>query len=123
MTEATQKDANDCSFKMGMFHVKKGIPANLAHPEKVMLKNGICHDFCCRDRKCVKPHQVCKNSKHYTHWNKIPKEDRDVLLKHYNGSGNMWLDAKTFKKYNLKIPTEYAHRLGDARGPQGKKST
>jgi hypothetical protein len=25
--EATQKDANNCSFKMGLFHLRKGIPA------------------------------------------------------------------------------------------------
>ena len=53
--KATQKDASNCSFKMGLFHLKKGIPANLALPEKGTLKNGICLDFCCQDRKCAKP--------------------------------------------------------------------
>jgi hypothetical protein len=118
-----QKDATNHSFKMGLFHMKKGIPANLALSEKEMLKNGICLDFCCQGRKCAKSHQVCKNGKQYTHWNKIPKEDHDILLKHYDASGNMWLGAETFKKHNLEIPTKYAHLIGDARWPQGKKST
>jgi hypothetical protein len=34
----------------------------------------------------------------------------------------MLLDAETFKKNNLEILTKYAHLLGDARGPQGKKT-
>jgi hypothetical protein len=50
---------------MSMLHVKKGLPAHLALPEKGELKNGICLDFCSQERKCTKPHQACKNGKHY----------------------------------------------------------
>ncbi len=74
---------------MGIFYVKKVIPAHLALPKKKVLKNRACLEFCCQDRKCAKPHQVCKNGKHYTDWNKIPKEDCKVLLKHCNASNIM----------------------------------
>ncbi len=74
---------------MGLFHLKKGTPASKALPEKSALKDGICLDFCCHERKCNFNHLLCKNGKHYTNWKNIPEEDRPILLKHMEKSGLM----------------------------------
>jgi hypothetical protein len=109
------------SLGMGLFHTKKGISAGQAHPKKGKLKDDICLDFCSHTRKCSKPHQVCTNGKHYTHWNRIPDEDKTVILEHCNSTGKMWLDAETLKKHKIVIPPEYVHLLSDGSGPKPKK--
>ena len=121
-----KRNTSDKSLKMGLFHLKKGTPASKALPEKSTLKNGICLDFCCHERKCNFNHLLCKNGKHYTNWKNVPEEDRPILLKHMEKSGLMWLDAETFKKHEIVIAPEFAHLLGDATGPKktsAEKST
>ncbi len=102
--------------------MKKGAPASKALPDKSMLKDGadICMDFCSHEKKCNYPHQLCKNRKHYTNWKNIPGEDKITLLKHMDGSGLMWLNAKTFKKHKIAIAPKFAHLLGNATGPKWK---
>jgi hypothetical protein len=111
------------SLQMGLFHTKIGISAGAAHPKKGKLKDEICLDFCSHTRKCSKPHQVCTNGKHYTHWNRIPDEDKALILAHCDSTGKMWLDAETFKKHEIVIPPEFAHLLSDASGPKPKART
>ena len=121
-----KRNTSDKSLKMGLFHLKKGTPASKALPEKSTLKDGICLDFCCHERKCNFNHLLCKNGKHYTNWKNVPEEDRPILLKHMEKSGLMWLDAETFKKHEIVIAPEFAHLLGDATGPKktsAEKST
>ena len=113
-----KRNTSDKSLKMGLFHLKKGTPATKALPEKSTLKDGICLDFCCHERKCIFNHLLCKNGKHYTNWKNVPEEDRPILLKHMAKSGLMWLDAETFKKHEVVIAPEFAHLLGDATGPK-----
>ena len=121
-----KRNTSDKSLKMGLFHLKKGAPASKALPEKSTLKDEICLDFCCHERKCNFNHLLCKNGKHYTNWKNVPEEDRPILLNHMEKSGLMWLDAETFKKHDIVIAPEFAHLLGDATGPKktsAKKST
>ena len=113
-----KRNTSDKSLKMGLFHLKKGTPASKALPEKSTLKDGICLDFCCHERKCNFNHLLCKNGKHYTNWKNVPEEDRPILLKHMEKSSVMWLDAETFKKHEIVIAPEFAHLLGDATGPK-----
>jgi hypothetical protein len=111
---------------MGLFHMKKGTPASKALPEKSTLKEGVCLDFCCHERKCNYNHLLCKNGKHYTNWKNLPEEDRPILLMHMAKSGLMWLDADTFKKHENIIAPKFAHLLGDATSPKkipAEKST
>ena len=115
-----KRNTSDKSLKMGLFHLKKGTPASKALPEKSTLKDGICLDFCCHERKCNFNHLLCKNGKHYTNWRNVPEDDRLTLLKHMTKSGLMWLDAETFKKHESIIPPEFTHLLGDATGPKQK---
>jgi len=117
-----KRNTSDKSLKMGLFHLKKGTPASKALPEKSTLKDGICLDFCCHERKCNFNHLLCKNGKHYTNWKNVPEEDRPILLKHMEKSGMMWLDAETFKKHGVIIAPEFAHLLGDATGPKKPSS-
>ena len=117
-----KRNTSDKSLKMGLFHLKKGTPASKAVPEKSTLKDGICLDFCCHERKCNFNHLLCKNGKHYTNWKNVPEEDRPILLKHMEKSGVMWLDAETFKKHEIVIAPEFAHLLGDATGPKKKSA-
>jgi hypothetical protein len=114
---------SDKNLQMGLFHTKIGISAGAAHPEKGKLKDKICLDFCLHTRKCSKPHQVCTNGKHYTHWNRIPDEDKALILPHCDSTGKMWLDAKTFKNHEIVIPPEFAHLLSDASGPKPNAQT
>jgi hypothetical protein len=109
------------SLQMGLFHTKNGISAGAAHPKKGKLKDKICLDFCSHTRKCSKPHQVCTNGKHYTHWNGIPDEDKTLILVHCDSTGKMWLDAGTFKKHEIVIPPKFVHLLSDASGPKPKE--
>ena len=121
-----QRNTSDKSLKMDLFHMKKGTPASKALFEKSTLKEGVCLDFCCHERKCNYNHLLCKNGKHYTNWKNVPKEDRPILLMHMAKSGLMWLDADTFKKHEHIIAPEFAHLLGDATGPKktsAEKST
>ena len=113
-----KRNTSDKSLKMGLFHLKKGTPVSKALPEKSTLKDGVCLDFCCHERKCNFNHLLCKNGKHYTNWKNVPEEDRPILLKHMEKSGVMWLDAETFKKHEVVIAPEFAHLLGDATGPK-----
>ena len=118
-----KRNTSDKSLKMGLFHLKKGTPASKALPEKSTLKEGICLDFCCHERKCNFNHLLCKNGKHHTNWKNIPEDDRLTLLKHMDmdsKSGLMWLDAETFKKHDIVIAPEFIHLLGDATGPKPK---
>ena len=120
------RNTSDKSLKMGLFHMKKGTPASKALPEKGTLKEGVCLDFCCHERKCNYNHLLCKNGKHYTNWKNVPEEDRRILLVHMAKFGLMWLDADTFKKHENVIAPEFAHLLGDATGPKripAEKST
>jgi hypothetical protein len=107
---------------MGLFHLKKGAPASKALPEKNTLKDGICLDFCCHERKCNFNNLLCKSRKHYTNWKNVPEDNMLILLKHMEKSGLMWLDAETFKKHENAIAPEFAHLLGDATGPKRKTS-
>jgi len=121
-----QRNTSDKSLKMGLFHMKKGTPASKALPEKSTLKEGVCLDFCCHERKCNYNHLLCKNGKHYTNWKNLPEEDRPILLMHMAKSGLMWLDADTFKKHENIIAPKFAHLLGDATSPKkipAEKST
>ena len=102
---------------MGLFHMKRGTPASKALPEKSTLKEGVCLDFCCHDRKCNYNHLLCKNGKHYTNWENVPEEDRPILLSHMAKTKLMWLDADTFKKHEITIAPKFAHLLGNATGP------
>jgi len=113
-----KRNTSDKSLKMGLFHLKKGTPVSKALPDKSTLKDGVCLDFCCHERKCNFNHLLCKNGKHYTNWKNVPEEDRPILLKHMEKSGVMWLDAETFKKHEVVIAPEFAHLLGDATGPK-----
>jgi hypothetical protein len=61
------------------------------------------------------------NGKHYTHWNRIPNEDKVVILEHCDSTGKMWLDTKTFKKHKIAIPPKYAHLLGNTSSPKPKE--
>ncbi len=106
------------SLQMGLFHTKIGISAGAAHPKKGKLKDKICLDFRSHTRKCSKPHQVCMDGKQYTHSNRIPDEDKALILAHCNSTGKMWLDAETLKKHVIVIPPEFAHLLSDASGPK-----
>ncbi len=106
-----QRNTSDKSLKMGLFHMKKGTPVSKALPEKSTLKEGVCLDFCCHERKCNYNHLPCKNGKHYTNWKNVPEDDRLILLMHM---------AKNI------IAPEFAHLLGDATGPKripAEKST
>jgi hypothetical protein len=63
---------------MGIVHVKKGTPISKALPDKSKVKDSasVCLDFCCHERKCKYPHQLCTNGKHYTNWKNAPDEDK-----------------------------------------------
>ncbi len=119
-TKSKKKRFSDNSLQMGLFLVKKGTPASKALPDRSTLKDGavICMDFCSH-KKSV-PYQLCKNGKHYTNWKNIPNEDKITLLKHMDGSGLMWLNAKTFEKHKIAIALKFAHLLGNATGPKWK---
>ena len=71
--EKKERKTSDRSLKMGFFHLKKGTPASKALPDKGTLKDGICLDFCCHERKCNFNHLLCKNGKHYTNWKNVPE--------------------------------------------------
>jgi hypothetical protein len=123
-----RKEFSDRSLKMGLFHIRKGIPPNKAYPDRIKLKDGagICPDFNSHGYKCQHPHQLCKTGKHFTNWKHVPDDDKLVILKHMDETGSAWLDAETFEKHNSSIPPEFAHLLGDASGPKkkaAKKST
>jgi hypothetical protein len=118
-----KRKASDISLKLGMFHIKQGVNATLALPEKGKLKDRICLDFCAHGKKCNYPQMLCKNSKHYTTWKNIPDKDKLVLLKHMSESKNLWLDAETFSKHKITLAPEFTHLLGDASGPKGKEAT
>ncbi len=107
---------------MGIFHMKKGINAVAALPEKGKLKESICMDFCSHEKKCNFPHMLCKNGKHYTTWKYIPDYDKMVLLKHMGDKKNMWLNAETFQKHKITIAPKFTHLLGQALGPKQKES-
>ncbi len=49
-------------------------------PEKSTLKDRICLDFCCHERKCNFNQLFCKNRKHYTNWKNVPKLDPPIPL-------------------------------------------
>jgi hypothetical protein len=100
-----QRNTSDKSLKMGLFHLIKGTLALKALPKKSTLKDGICLDFCCHERKCNFNHLLCKNGKHYTNWKNVPEDDRLILLKHMEKSGLMWLDTETFKKHENAPPS------------------
>jgi hypothetical protein len=59
-------ETSDKSLKMGLFHMEKGATMATALPEKGKLKEDMCMDFCCHDKKCNFPHLLCRNGKHYT---------------------------------------------------------
>ena len=120
-----RRETSDKSLKMGIFHVKKGIPVSKALPDKAKLKDGasICLDFCCHERKCKFPHALCKNGKHYTNWKNVPDEDKAVLLSHMNETNLLWFDEETMKKHKVEISSEYSHLLSDAAGPKSKPAT
>ena len=117
-----RKEFSDKSLKMGLFHIKKGIPLAKAMPDKSTLKDGasICLDFCSHERKCNFTHLLCKNGKHYTNWKNVPDDDKMTLLKHMSATGLMWLDAETFTKHGITIAPEFVYLLGDATGPRPK---
>ncbi len=52
-----RKEFSDKSLKMGLFHVKKGAPAEKALPDKSKLKDGqgICLDFCLHEKSVTSP--------------------------------------------------------------------
>ena len=115
-----QRNTSNKSLKMGIFHMRKGSPASKALPKKSKLKDGICLDFCCHERKCNFNHLLCTNGKHYTNWKNIPEENRPILLKHMEKTGLMWLDAETFKRHENVIAPEFAHLLGEVTGVKQK---
>ncbi len=69
-----KRETSNKSIKMGLFHMEKGATVATALPEKGKLKEDICMDFCCHDKKCNFPHLLCRNSKHYTTWKKRPRQ-------------------------------------------------
>ncbi len=77
-----KRETSDKSLKMGLFHMEKGATVATALPENGKLKEDICMDFCCHDKKCNFPHLLCRNDKHYTTWKNIPDKDKAVLLTH-----------------------------------------
>jgi hypothetical protein len=119
-----KREASDKSLKLGIFHIKQGVNAALALPEKGKLKDSICLDFCAHGKKCNYPQMLCKNGKHYTTWKNIPDEDKLLLLKkHMSESKNLWLNAETFSKHKITLAPEFTHLLGDVLGPKGKEAT
>jgi hypothetical protein len=59
-----KRETSDKSLKMGLFHTKKGASMATALPKKGKLKEDICMDFCCHDKKGNFPHLLCRNGKH-----------------------------------------------------------
>jgi hypothetical protein len=49
-----KRETSNKSLKMGLFHMEKGATVATALPEnkKGKLKEDICMDFCCHDKKC-----------------------------------------------------------------------
>ena len=91
---------------MGIFHIKKGTAASKAIPDKSNIKDGpsICLDFCCHDKKCKYPNQLCPIEKHYTTWKHVPDGDKLVILSHMDSTGLFWLDDETMKNHKNDIP-------------------
>ncbi len=107
---------------MGLFHMEKGATVATALPKKGKLKEDICMDFYCHDKKCNFPYLLCRNGKHYTAWKNVLNEDKAVLLTHMDEKKKMWLDAKTFARHNVTIAPEFSHLLGDALSPKQRSS-
>jgi hypothetical protein len=108
-----------------IFHVnKKGLLLPKPSPIKSKLKDGtsIFLDFCCHERKCKYPHQLCTNKKHFTTWKKVPDKDKIVLLSHMNDTGLLWFDKETMKKHKINFAPKNSHLLGNTMGPKPKLS-
>ncbi len=75
-----KQETSNKSLKMGLFHMEKGTTVATALPEKGKLKEDICMDFCCHDKKCNFLHLFCRNGKHYTTWKTSPVRTRRCCL-------------------------------------------
>jgi hypothetical protein len=117
-----KRETSDKSLKMGLFHMEKCATMATALPKKGKLKEYICMDFCCHDKKCNFPHLLCRNGKHYTTWKKVPDENKAVLLTHIDEKKKMWLDAETFARLKVTIAPKFSHLLGNALGPKQRSS-
>ncbi len=117
-----KQETSDKSLKMGLFHMEKGATVATALPKKGKLKEDMCMDFCCHNKKCNFPHLLCRNGKHYTTWKKVPDKDKAVLLTHMDEKKKMWLDVKMFARHKVTIAPEFSHLLGDALGPKQRSS-
>ncbi len=101
-------ETSNKSLKMGLFHMEIGATMATALPEKGKLKEDICMDFCCHDKKCNFPHLLCRNGKHYTTWKNVPNKDKAVLLTHMDKKKKMWLNAKTFARHKVTIAPKFS---------------
>ncbi len=117
-----KRETSDKSLRMGLFHMEKGTTVATALPEKGKLKEDICMDFCCHDKKCNFPHLLCRNGKHYTTWENVLNEDKGVLLTHMDEKKKMWLNVETFARHKVTIAPKFSHLLGDALGPKQRSS-
>ncbi len=107
-------------MKKGMFHAKNG--ANLNDLFPAYLDKMPCAFFCFQGKKCTKPKASCGRL-HVMSFNNVEPGDKPKILKHFDTTGNAWLDAKTFQRHKIDVPPEYTHLLGDAFfGSSGKKS-
>ena len=106
-------------MKKGMFHAKNGANLNDLFPAD--LDKMPCAFFCFQGKKCTKPKASCGRL-HVMSFNNVEPGDKPKILKHFDTTGNAWLDAKTFQRHKIDVPPEYTHLLGDTFGPSGKKS-
>jgi hypothetical protein len=104
--------------KQGIFHAKEGIALNELFPAD--LEKTPCAFFCFQGKKCTKPKSSCGRL-HAMSFNQIEPNDKTKILKHFDKTGNAWLDAETFQRHKIDIPPDYFNLLGDMSGPTGKK--
>ena len=105
--------------KKGMFHAKAGANLNDLFPTD--LEKTPCAFFCFQGKKCTKPKASCGRL-HAMSFNNVESGDKLKILKHFDATGNAWLDAETFQRHKIEVPHEYSHLLGDMSGPSKKKS-
>ena len=105
--------------KLGWMHAKdnptSSLPSNLS--------TNMCAFFVCQGHECKYSASKCQYD-HIGTFERLPKDDQDLLLKEMDKDGGktLWLDEATFdrqEKLDL-VPSNFKYLLGDEKGPNNR---
>ncbi len=118
-----RKGKEDKNFKMGIFHIKKGVLQTKVLPDRSKLKDGnICLDFCSQGKYACMPIRNVNMASTTLIVIFSANKDKTVLLKHFVKTGNMWINKETSKKHKHALdPKYYKHLLGYTNDPRAKR--